>query len=258
MIILLYGQDSYRRLTKQFEIEKAYREKRGNLSEEHFDLSLDGTMERFKDFIVNRSMFDDMKLTVLENAYDYSDNKEFREILYSELETKSLIILMSADGKPPAKLNFLLKKPVQNQIFQPLEDAKLEFFINKEALSRGLKLSADIIESVKNTFGSDTWGIITELDKMAFQSNHFKPHKPKVDYYVLVSALKANKDFKHKLVALEIMLSERRDDPARVFNSLSYRLNSRKEAQAFADYDVAVKSGKLDYEEVLVDFCLSA
>lgn len=258
MIILLYGQDSYRRLKKQLEIEKAYREKRGNLSEEHFDFSLDDAMEKFKNFIVNRSIFGDIKLAVLENVYNYSNNKEFREILCRELETKSLIILMSADKKPPAILNFLLKEPVQNQIFQPLEDAKLEFFINKEASARGLKLSTDIIESIKNMFGSDTWGVITELDKMALQSNHFKPYKPKIDYYILVNILKANKDFKHKLIALEIMLSERRDDPARIFNSLSYRLNNQKEAQVFADYDVAVKSGKLDYEEVLVDFCLSA
>jgi len=58
------------------------------------------------------------------------------------------------------------------------------------------------------------------------------------------------------LVALEIILSDRKDDPARVFNSLAYRLGSEGEARLYADYDVAVKSGKLEYEEVLLELAL--
>ena len=38
---------------------------------------------------------------------------------------------------------------------------------------------------------------------------------------------------------------------------LAYRLRSQKEADILADYDVAVKSGKLEYEEVLLDFVLA-
>lgn len=257
MIVFLYGSDSYRRLQKQLELERSHREKRGNLSEEHFDLAEKEALSAFKDFIINRSMFDDTKLAILENAYEAVQDKQFREILKNELESEAAVILINAEGKPPAQLKFLLGKPVKSQSFEALSGPALKYFTNKEAASRGLKLSADIIESLQNTFGSDTWGIITELDKMMLMANHYKPRGAKSDFYPLINILRANSNFRKRLVALEIMLSERRDDPAKIFNVVSYRLSNQKEAATFADYDVSVKSGKLDYEEVLVDLALS-
>lgn len=257
MIIFLHGPDSYRRLQKQLELGRAHREKRGNLSQEHFDLEEEGALQAFKGFIMNRSMFDDAKLAVLENVYEASDDKQFKEILKSELESETAVILISAEGKPPTQLKFLLEKPVKCQSFEALDGPVLKHFITREAANRNLNLSADIIESLQNAFGSDTWGIITELDKMALMANHYKPRGARSDFYPLINTLRANSDFRKRLVALETMLSERRDDPAKIFNVVSYRLSDKKEAATFADYDVSVKSGKLDYEEVLVDFALS-
>ncbi len=257
MIIFLYGPDSYRRLQKQLEIERVYRNKRGNMNEEHFDLSGEGELDKFKNFIVNRSMFGGVRMAVLENIYEVTDDKSFIEILKNEVASKDSAVIANANGEPPSKLKFLLEKPAQSQHFQTLESSKLEFFINKEAQGRGIKLTEAITKSIKSTFGNDTWGIATELDKIALMSNYITRERPKIDYFILMSTLKAAKNIKQGLVALETILSERRDDPARVFNSLSYGLNSKKEAKLFADYDVAVKSGKLDYEEILVDLTLS-
>jgi len=257
MIVFLYGPDSYRRLQKQLELKRAHQEKRGNLSQEHFDFKEEGALQAFKDFIVNRSMFDNTKLAVLENIYEASEDKRFREVLKNELESEDTVILINVEGKPPVQLKFLLEKPVKSQSFEALEGSILKHFINKEAVNRGLNLSPDVIGSIQDMFSSDTWGIITELDKMTLVANHYKPRGIMSDFYPLINALRNNGDLRKRLVALETMLSERRDDPAKIFNVVSYRLNNQKEAAAFADYDVSVKSGKLDYEEVLVDFVLS-
>ncbi len=257
MIIFLYGEDSYRRLKKQLEIETAYEAKYGNLSKERFDLSDSNEIGRLRNFLVNRSMFEDMKFAVLDNLLEAEDDKSLKEYIKNELDSKESVLLITADKKPPVKFKFLIEKPVQIQEFASLPDAQLNNFINKEAEKLGLKLSTETVKAIKDLFAVDTWGIITELEKLSLSSNRDIQKKRNDDYFSLVNALKGYGDFKRKLSALEIILSDRRDDPARVFNSLSYRLSNKKEAEIFADYDVAVKSGKLDYEEVLLDFVLS-
>ena len=48
------------------------------------------------------------------------------------------------------------------------------------------------------------------------------------------------------------------EEPVKIFNIMASLSRLPKELlQEFADYDVKVKSGKLDYEEVLVDLALS-
>jgi len=257
MIIFLYGPDSYRRLKKQQEIVNTFKERHGNLQEEHFDLQDDGEFEKLENFIANRSIFGETKLAVINNLLKSPKEKEIINILKKETNNKDLTLLVSSDSAPTTKVKFLLTKPVQTQHFPELDDTKNIFFINKEAEVRGLKLSSDVIKSIKEAFGSDTWSIITELDKMALTSNRTVPARKKNDYYPLINSIKGGRSVAQRIVALEIILSERRDDPARVFNSLSYKINNKKSAKIFADYDVAVKSGKLDYEEVLVDLVLS-
>lgn len=257
MIIFLYGEDSYQRLKKQLEIETAYEAKRGNLSKERFDLSDPNEVGRLRNFLVNRSMFEDMKFAVLNNLYEAEDDKNLKEYLKNEIDGKESVLLITADKKPPVRFKFLIEAPVQVQEFATLSDTKLKNFINKEAAKLGLELSAETVKAIKDLFAGDTWGIITELEKLSLSSSRDVQGKRNDDYFSLVNVLKGDGDFKRKLSALELILSDRRDDPARVFNSLSYRLSNEKEAEVFANYDVAVKSGKLDYEEVLLDFVLS-
>ena len=59
-----------------------------------------------------------------------------------------------------------------------------------------------------------------------------------------------------RLVDLEILFGHQ-EEPVKIFNILatSY-LNTVFSLQKLADYDAAIKSGKLDYEEALVDLAL--
>ena len=68
--------------------------------------------------------------------------------------------------------------------------------------------------------------------------------------------LKGGSSIGERLIALEKLIGERGDDPARIFNGLAYQLKNAEEAQMYADYDIAVKAGKLEYEEVLLAIAL--
>ena len=261
MLIILYGPDSYRRLKKLNEIIDAYRKKQSNLSYDRFDLSNEDELFRFQDFAKNRSIFDPIRLAVLENIEECREQKELKTVLKRDLEAKDLVIVINSDKKLPTTFNLLLKAPTQVQEFPALKDAEIIAFTKNLAKTLNLTLDNLTIKTLIQTFGSNTWGIATELERMALAGNQIKSplsiHKPADNFFQLVNTIKYGRSLKDRLVALEIILSDRQDEPARVFNILAYRLRSQKEADTFADYDVAVKSGKLEYEEVLLDYALS-
>jgi DNA polymerase III delta subunit len=259
MVIFLYGEDSYRRLQKQKEILEAYHKKYGNLSYDKFDLAEDNDTCRLKEFVANRSMFDKVKLAVVDNVFKTSDKKIIKTALKENLENKDVLFLVNSDKKPAAEFKFLMEDPVQSQEFPPLDGVKLNSFINKETLSRGFKLPPETINSLKEFFKNDSWGLVTELDKIALMKDKEFENDSYSDrnYFELIGALRNKRNMPQSLIALEVMLSEHRDDAARIFNSLSYFLRDRESAELFADYDVAIKSGKFDYEEALLDFVIS-
>jgi len=256
MVIFLYGEDSYRRLQKQKEILEVYHKKYGNLSYDKFDLIEDNDTNKLKEFVSNRSMFDKVKLAVADNIFKTSDKKVVKTILKENLGNKDVLFLVNSEKKPAAEFKFLIEDPVQSQEFSLLEGVKLNSFINKESLNRGFKLSPEMVGLLKEFFKNDSWGIITELDKIAlmkdkkFENDNYSDR----NYFELIGALRNKRNMPQGLIALEVMLSEHHDDAARIFNSLSYFLRDRESAELFADYDVAVKSGKFDYEEALLDF----
>lgn len=260
MIIFLYGPDSYRRLQKLNEIVAAYRKKQSNLSHERFDLSDEEEFFKFQNFAGNRSIFDPVRLAILENALDRFQQKDLKAILKTYFEAKDLVIIVNSDKKPSATFSALLKSPTQVQEFPALKGAEIIVFIKKTAKTLGFTIDAPTIKALIQTFGGNTWGIATELEKMALADGRDKPalsiHKPADNFFQLVNTLKWGRSLKDRLVALEIILSDRKDEPAKVFNMLAYRLRSEAEANLLADYDVAVKSGKLEYEEVLLDYAL--
>ena len=57
-----------------------------------------------------------------------------------------------------------------------------------------------------------------------------------------------------RMLNLEVLFADR-EDPTKIFNMLAYTDPAR--IARFADLDVAVKSGSLDYEEALVSLALA-
>lgn len=260
MLIFLYGPDSYRRIQKLNEIIETFRKKQSGLSHERFDLTNEEDFLRFQSFASNRSIFDPVRLAAIDN-YEKASVKELKSILKNYAEAKDLVIVLNSEKKPAATFNIFLKKPSQIQVFPALKEAEIAAFIKESAGTLRLKLDIATVKSIAQTFGSDTWGIATELGRMALAGDEVKPsfsiHKSADNFFQLINTIKYGRSLKDRLVALELILSDRKDEPAKVFNMLAYRLRSEEEAVLLADYDIAVKSGKLEYEEVLLDYALS-
>ena len=258
MLITLYGPDSYNRIQKLSEIVESYRDKYTGFSYERFDLSENNSFVGFRDFIKNTSMFDPVKLVVLDNLFDGEPKKEIKDIIKNYKDRKDTTIVINLSKKPPATHKFLLEKPAQSQEFPHLKNNGFKDFVIETANNHGLKLSTEDVNVLIEMFDGDTWGVATEIERISFASDYRSEPQPKTDYFILINTLKHGRSARERLTALEIILSGQGFEPARVFNSIAYRLGSQKEAEKFANYDVAVKSGKLEYEEILLSLALSA
>lgn len=265
--MLFYGPDSYRRKQKTDEIIAAYRQKHGDLGV--FRADLEDDLQAFDDaveFLRNRSLFDPLKIVVLKNfsGADFKAGKKIKELkeLVALYKNSRDTVILSADSKPGADFKFLFETDIKSQEFEELGEAGLTKFIKNEAAKRGLELKDDQISLLKDNFGVDTWSIATELDKLSLSGEglSLRRRSQAPEYFQALNVFKSGRSLNHKLWALEALLSQLREDPARIFNSLPYGrppIDQKKWLNMLADYDVAVKSGKLDYEEVLTDLAIS-
>ena len=269
MIIFLYGSDSYRRRQKLKEIVEEYRQKGAdNRSFDFGDSDNEEEFLRFNEFVSNRSIFGNKKTAVIENIFSYDKSKPAIEILKNNLENKDLILIVSEEKKPSKDFSFLLKKPVLFQEFKILEGAQFEFFIRKEAEKRGLNLSARVICFLAEIFKGDSWAMINELGKLSLLSSknlevaqlreiidYEQPLIQKNFFYAINEILKNSSIIGQKLVNLENLLAYQ-EEPTKIFNFLASLAKNISIIRKLADYDVAIKSGKMDYDEALVDFML--
>ena len=239
MIIFLYGPDSYRRQQKQREIIEKYKAKHSALTIDRFDLDEEGAPDRLKEFLEARSLFGGKKLAIISGWDDQA----------AVLDDESLVLLVSTEkGDPP--------KGAKGEEFKNLEGAAWEKFINQQAVSRQLTLSPQVINGLVTAYQGDSWGLITELDQLTlcnFQLPIFN-FQLRYDFIDLIKQISWKGDLSTKIPALEILLHN--EDPGKIFNLLAAFTGSSQKIQ-MADYDVAVKSGKLDYEAALIDFVLN-
>lgn len=209
--------------------------------------------------MANRSMFEASKLVVVENPFEVGDPKKLKEVLRPESKSKEVTIILSSETKGSANFGFLgrLEEPSQSQEFKKMEGATLTAFIKNEATARKLKLSSSIIEALRDVFDGNSWGVITELDKLTLSKEQsVETQLVRENFYELINTLRSSRDIKKRLTALEFILSGLKEDPARAFNTLAYRIFTAEFAKQLADYDLAIKSGRLDYEEALLDLAL--
>ena len=257
MIIVLYGPNSYLRLRKLNEIIDIYKKRRGELNLQEFDVNNEEGLGSFKEYLRNISMFSPNKFIILDNAFEPHDKKELKSILKDNLEGNEVTILINSSDKPPADFKFIITPPSKSEFFADLKsDEEIISFIKTESSKKGINLSDADIFHLKESFDSDLWGIVTELEKMSLFGESLLEKKEKYEYFQILNSLKYGHSAKQRLIALEILLSDRGDEPGRIFNSLPFGLKDERMLDRLADYDVAVKSGKLEYEEVLLDFTL--
>lgn len=259
MFITLYGPDSWRRKEKKEEIIAEFKKKHLGSSVGFFDLAEEENISSFSNFINfinNQSIFEPAKLVVLENVFD-------REELASQIKPLSkprVVILISSDEKPTGEWSFLLESPNQYQEFSFLKGKSWEAFVKKQANRMGVKLSQSVLDFFVQHFKEDSWRLVTELQKL---SNLSKKIIEKEDlenlsleatpvFWDLAIKLKSLR-VSERLMALEKFFSIN-EPPAKIFNVISSFWQEK--SSVLAEHDLAVKSGKIDYEEALLDLVL--
>jgi DNA polymerase III delta subunit len=266
MIIFLYGPDDYRRSEKKRSIIAEFSKKRSEIGLGVFDLQEKTTLENLDGFLRTQSIFEMAKLAVLENAFEL-DAPKLAKLLKPFVEEKNITILLAEKDKPVKALAFLLEKPVLAQKFETLAGAEWIAFIVAEAKKNDVNVTSAAAQFLGTIYDGNTWGLITEIQKLrGFKYDGVTPGTPidKKDldifdfevapnYWGLINGLK-NYDIKNRLYAFETMLAAN-DPPAKIFNILASQWQEK--TPHMAEYDLAVKSGKVDYEEALVDLLIS-
>ncbi|MEK7520613.1 MAG: hypothetical protein AAB560_00855 [Patescibacteria group bacterium] len=263
MIIFLYGPDAYRRRKKLDEIIAAYRQKHSALARERFDLSAEDDFWKFRDFIASRSLFERTKLAVLSGVFESARAKELRDVLKETATDKETTVLISESGKPPREFAFLLKGQLVQE-FRELEPAQADFFIEKEAAEKGVALDEGAAKFLREICGGDSWRMANELEKLSLHGAGGKAGREEIaavcgerpaadNFFAFLNSL-GNSRPRAKVPLLESLFSKG-EAAAKIFNVAAVRLPESWRPK-MADYDADVKSGRLDYEEVLLDLAL--
>lgn len=263
MIIFLYGPDGYRRQQKKRELVAEFIKKRSSAGLEYFDLEDGKVSDDLLGFLANQSIFETAKLAVIEHAFEIPAT-QLAKFLKPFVDAKDVTLLVMEKDKPVKALAFLLEKPAIAQKFDALAGAEWSAFINAEAKRLGANLSAAAIQFLSAVYQGNTWGLVTELQKIAGLSHGRKGVIDKKDlgafdleiapnYWGLMNGLR-HYDMRNRLYAFESMLAMG-DPAAKIFNILAVQWQEK--TPHMAEYDLAVKSGRVDYEEALVDLLIS-
>lgn len=279
MITFLHGADNYRREQRLRELLKAYKKKYAVFSINTFDFDESDDIARFKDFCSQGTMFEDKKLAVIDNVFAIKASDAAQDILKAASTNTSVIAFISqltdeTARNPrdrvlvPKDLLFLLNKPVVTETFDPLPDAKLAFFIATEAKKHGINISPEAADFLVFALRRDTQLIMNELEKIALYYNEPERILSRQDVELLVDYLESPDIFAFtnaaskqgpiagKLAPLERLFINQ-EEPAKIFNIFAKnQFIDLATVRMLADYDIAIKSGKLDYETAFVDLCL--
>lgn len=251
MVIYLYGPDAYRRTEKAKSILTEYEKKHSRLNIGRFDIEEKGAQEKCAEFLSNISLFEPTKLAVLSHIEDV--DKKFNTVLKGLLDDAIITLVILAEKKLGKDWSWLQKAKL-SQEFEHFEGAQYLAWAGREAETRGAKLDRTSLGALCEAYIDDSWGLITELEKIALGGVLGK-HLSIPDFFPLVQRVKGGKSVSERLSALGYALEG--EDPAAIFN-VAASLADAGQKVVFADYDVMVKSGKLEYEEALTDFVLRA
>lgn len=279
MLHFLHGPDNYRREQRLRELLKAYKKKYAVFSINTFDFDDSDDITRFKDLCSQQTMFEDKKLAVIDNVFASKASELAQTVLKAATTNTSVIAIIPAFTDETARnprdrvlvpkdLIFLLNKPAVAEIFEPLPEAKLAFFISAEAKKRGIIVSPEAADFLVFALRRDTQLIMNELDKIALYYNEPERILSRQDVELLVDYLESpdifsfiNAASKQGPIASKLAPLERlfinQEEPAKIFNIFAKSLYLDLTAvRMLADYDIAIKSGRLDYETAFVDLCL--
>ena len=258
MITFVYGEDTYGTREKIKEIISTWNIEDKKTLLYHFDGEEEGVSEKLAEFLKQDGLFSSSRYAVIKDLFLNPElSRAFRDPLRSAISNTSLFLIIVSEKKPSREYSFLLKEPIVSYVCDLPKREDIELWIKKEAQRRNFSPNASMVRYFMEMHGTDTWALATELDCWAVKEKQSTMHSniviPQWDFFGLLNALRSD-DYKKRICAFEILLSAG-EDSAKIFNMLATRKDKK---DVYANYDVLIKGGKLEYEEVLLDFVLSA
>ncbi|OGZ35998.1 MAG: DNA polymerase III subunit delta [Candidatus Portnoybacteria bacterium RIFCSPLOWO2_01_FULL_43_11] len=170
MLILLYGQDTYRSRQKLKEIIEQYKKiHQSGLNLTRFSLKngISFNFEKIREIIEAVSMFNEKKLIILEDAFG---NKDFQEVFLKYVKknkfkkNKDVIVVIYEKGKFPvsgfkSQVNMI-------QEFKSLEGANLVKWIENEVKKQGGEIDKSSAQKLAFYVGDDLWQMNQEITKL--------------------------------------------------------------------------------------------
>jgi len=258
MIIFLYGPDDYRRAQKRKELTAEFLKKRSLQGTGVFDLADGDAFDNLEEFLANQQLFESAKFAVLENAFEAGPAR-LAKTIQPFADSKTTTVLLSEREKPIKALAFLLKKPVLFQEFKNLTGEFFERFAALEAKKNDIAFDPAALRYLAAVFAGDSWGLATEIQKLAGLGSEITKHDLyKFDfeiapaYWPLVMGVRSS-DMRSRFSSLETLFAQG-DPPPKIFNILASQW--RDKTRELAEYDFAIKSGKLEYDDALLALIL--
>ena len=268
MLFCLYGPDSYRRKEKLDRLVDPYKKKYKNADILEVDIEeYEDNWKKVRDFLTQPSMFVDSKVAIIKHA-TIIEEPEWINTLRSQLKTEKVFTFLSEEEEPKKSFNFLLSEGVQKMEFRELEGKTLENFIKKKSE----ELCVSFTEDASRLFTSfivsrehdRSWHTIHELEKLSLLefstpiqkkdlSEYIKVHTHE-ELFSIARGIVYEKNISTRLSSLEKAFLQN-EAAAHLFNLVS-ALVKGPEMLLFANYDVLVKSGKIGYEEALLEFAI--
>lgn len=265
MLILLSGPDDYRREAEKKKYIEAFVSKYPEAIRGRFDFEGENQVEALAQFLGSQSLFASIKLAVLEHA-SVESSKRFVELIREAVPRKDAVLVIGDAKSIPESIRKIAKKyegkgkEITAKEFDYLEGRPWQAFVSVLAEKEGAVLADDALEYFSSRYYKDTWGLVTELRKVSTLGK--KPLTRKdvelldtalaPDFFGLLGGLKGQR-LSDRLTALERMFASG-GAPAKFFNVLAY--SGPDFVRRFAEYDVLAKSGRLEYEELLLDSVL--
>lgn len=168
MIILLFGEDTYRSKKKLNEVVDEYKEaQQGEVSLEDFKAA-DIDYRDFKDQFRQASMFADKKLAVVRHAFEEEDFKEgFLEDAEQWQESDDIIVLFEEEVSKSDSLFKFIKKNAQWEQFELLEGKELKDWASRQFDNLGVEIDSEALSTLVDYVGGDLWRFSNEIEKLA-------------------------------------------------------------------------------------------
>jgi len=166
MLILLYGEDTFRSRGKLNEIIKEYQAKhKTGLNLIRFnENSLD--FDKIKQSIGAVSMFDEKKLIILENILK---NKDFQGEFFSYIkknklkDSQEIILVIYQEGK----IDAAIKRRINLfEEFKPLEGLDLANWVKREIAKHKMNIDQMSLKKLVAYVGNDLWQMNSEIGKL--------------------------------------------------------------------------------------------